>query len=124
MNLQAPDKILNYVGGSLREPINGKYFDNVNPATGEAYSQTPDSDQADVDFAVGAAQAAFLSWSTTPAEERFKILNRIAELIDQNLDALALAETNDNGKPLWLSKGWTFPGLPAISASLPPASCI
>lgn len=109
MNLQAPDKILNYVGGSLREPINGKYFDNVNPATGEVYSQTPDSDKADVDFAVGAAQAAFLSWSTTPAEERFKILNRIAELIDQNLDALALAETNDNGKPLWLSKRVDIP---------------
>jgi aminomuconate-semialdehyde/2-hydroxymuconate-6-semialdehyde dehydrogenase len=48
-------------------------------------------------------------WSTTPAEERFKILNRIAELIDQNLDTLALAETNDNGKPLWLSKRVDIP---------------
>jgi aminomuconate-semialdehyde/2-hydroxymuconate-6-semialdehyde dehydrogenase len=84
-------------------------MDNVNPATGQVYSQTPDSDQQDIEEAVGAAKAAFPGWSTTPAEERFKILNRIAELIDQNLDALALAETNDNGKPLWLSKKVDIP---------------
>lgn len=109
MNLQAPSQISNYLGGSFRAPINGKYMDNINPATGEVYSQTPDSDSADVDYAVGAAKAAFEGWSTMPAEERFKILNRIAELIEQNLDALALAETNDNGKPLWLSKRVDIP---------------
>jgi aminomuconate-semialdehyde/2-hydroxymuconate-6-semialdehyde dehydrogenase len=64
---------------------------------------------ADVDAAVKAAKNAFPAWSTTPAEEKFKILNRIAELIDENLDALALAETNDNGKPLWLSKRVDIP---------------
>ena len=109
MDLKIPEKIANYIGGSLSAPINGKYMDNVNPATGEVYSQIPDSDSKDVEEAVGAAKAAFTGWSTTPAEERFKILNRIAELIDQNLDALALAETNDNGKPLWLSKKVDIP---------------
>jgi aminomuconate-semialdehyde/2-hydroxymuconate-6-semialdehyde dehydrogenase len=109
MDLRIPEKIANYIGGSLSAPINGKYMDNVNPATGEVYSQIPDSDSSDVEEAVGAAKAAFAGWSTTPAEERFKILNRIAELIDQNLDALALAETNDNGKPLWLSKKVDIP---------------
>jgi aminomuconate-semialdehyde/2-hydroxymuconate-6-semialdehyde dehydrogenase len=109
MDLRIPEKIANYIGGSLSAPINGKYMDNVNPATGEVYSQIPDSDSKDVEEAVGAAKAAFAGWSTTPAEERFKILNRIAELIDQNLDALALAETNDNGKPLWLSKKVDIP---------------
>lgn len=109
MNLNAPDQISNYIGGSLRAPINGKYFDNINPATGEVYSQTPDSDASDIEMAVGAAKAAFPNWSTTPAEERFKVLNRIAQLIDDNLDALALAETNDNGKPLWLSKRVDIP---------------
>lgn len=84
-------------------------MDNINPATGWIYSQTPDSDYEDVEEAVGAARAAFPLWSTTPAEERFKILNRIAELIDENLDALALAETNDNGKPLSLSKRVDIP---------------
>ncbi len=109
MNLQAPEKITNYIAGSLQAPLSGKYMDNINPATGEVYSQTPDSDIKDIEEAVGAAKAAFPAWSTTPAEERFKVLNRIAELIDQNLDALALAETNDNGKPLWLSKRVDIP---------------
>lgn len=82
---------------------------NTNPATGAVYSETPDSDSTDVDEAVGAARAAFPLWSVTPAEKRFAILNKIAELIDENLDALALAETNDNGKPLWLSKRVDIP---------------
>lgn len=82
---------------------------NVNPATGETYSQTPDSDATDVEAAVAAARAALPAWSTTPAEERFKILNRIATLIDEHLDELALAETNDNGKPLTLSKRVDIP---------------
>ncbi len=109
MNLEAPKQIANYIAGDLQAPLNGKYIDNVNPATGAVYSQIPDSDAKDVEEAVGAAKAAFPEWSTTPAEERFKILNRIAELIDENLDALALAETNDNGKPLWLSRKVDIP---------------
>jgi len=109
MNLQAPSRIDNYIGGNLQAPLAGRYIDNMNPATGEVYSKTPDSDEADVEQAVSAAKQAFPKWSTTPAEERFKVLNRIAELIDQNLDALALAETNDNGKPLWLSKRVDIP---------------
>lgn len=109
MDLKAPEHIANYIGGELKAPLNGKYIDNVNPATGEVYSYIPDSTTADVEAAVKAAKQAFPAWSTTPAEEKFKILNRIAELIDQNLDALALAETNDNGKPLWLSKRVDIP---------------
>ena len=109
MNLQAPDRISNYIGGELVAPENGKYIPNINPATGQVYSQTPESDIDDVQLAVMAAKKAFPGWSTTPAEEKFKILNRIAELIDANLDALALAESNDNGKPLWLSKRVDIP---------------
>ena len=109
MNLAAPKTIANYINGTLQAPINGLYLDNVNPATGEVYSQTPDSNDDDVEAAVSAAKAAFPTWSVTPAEERFRILNRIAQLIDDNLDALALAETNDNGKPLWLSKRVDIP---------------
>lgn len=71
--------------------------------------QIPDSNEKDINVAVAAAKNAFPAWSVTPVEERFKILNRIAELIDKNLDELALAETNDNGKPLWLSKQVDIP---------------
>jgi aminomuconate-semialdehyde/2-hydroxymuconate-6-semialdehyde dehydrogenase len=109
MNLQAPTHILNYIGGNLQAPLSGQHIDNINPSTGEVYSQTPDSKVQDVQAAYEAAKNAFPLWSTTTAEERFKVLNKIAELIDANLDALALAETNDNGKPFWLSKKVDIP---------------
>jgi aminomuconate-semialdehyde/2-hydroxymuconate-6-semialdehyde dehydrogenase len=109
MKLEIPKQISNYIGGQFCAPARGQYLDNINPATGEVYSQIPDSDQADVDAAVAAAKAAFPAWSNTPNEQRFRVLNRIAELIEQNLDVLALAETNDNGKPLSLSKRVDIP---------------
>ena len=109
MNLSLPYHLENYIGGNLIGPLSGKFIDNINPATGELYGQIPASNSKDVDIAVKAAQKAFTGWSTTSVEERFKILNRIADLIDENLEELALAETNDNGKPLWLSKKVDIP---------------
>src|SRR4030095_12594715 len=109
MDLNLPYHLENYIGGNLIAPLSGKFIDNVNPATGEVYGQIPDSNEKDVEAAVQAARAAFEGWSTTAVEERFKILNRIATIIDENLDALALVETNDNGKPLWLSKKVDIP---------------
>ena len=109
MKLEIPYHLENYIGGNFIAPLSGKFIDNINPATGEVYGQIPDSNEKDIEAAVHAAQKAFPKWSLTPVEERFKILNRIAELIDANLDELALAETNDNGKPLWLSKRVDIP---------------
>jgi aminomuconate-semialdehyde/2-hydroxymuconate-6-semialdehyde dehydrogenase len=109
MKLDIAYHLENYIGGNLIGPLSGKFIDNINPATGEVYGQIPDSNEKDVNAAVHAAQKAFPSWSVSPVETRFKILNRIAELIDENLEALALAETNDNGKPLWLSKEVDIP---------------
>jgi len=103
MNLQTPDFISNYINGEWIEPISKNYIPNINPATGQVYSQTPNSDAQDVALAYEAAATAFETWSKTTNEERFVILNRMAELIEANLDVLALAETNDNGKPLKLS---------------------
>ena len=73
------------------------------------FCQIPDSNEKDIAVAVSAAKRAFPTWSLTPAEERFKILNRIATIIDEHLDELALAETTDTGKPLWLSKRVDIP---------------
>jgi aminomuconate-semialdehyde/2-hydroxymuconate-6-semialdehyde dehydrogenase len=109
MNLTNFQYIQNYIGGEFTEPLSKQYIDNINPATGEKYGQIPNSNAEDVDAAVKAAQKAFPSWSVSSAESRFKILNRIAELIDENLDVLALAETTDNGKPLSLSKRVDIP---------------
>lgn len=96
--------ILNYLNGEMKAANNGSVLDNYNPATGKVYGTIPNSDASDVNDAYQAAAAAFPSWSNTPAEERFKILNAIAEGIDSLRDTLALAESNDQGKPLWLAK--------------------
>ena len=97
-------QIQNFINGELRAPANGHYLDNYNPATGKVYSFIPDSDDQDVALAYQAAKTAYPSWKLTSLEDRFKILNRIAELIDENNDALALAESIDQGKPVWLAK--------------------
>ena len=109
MNLIDFSTINNYIGGQWLAPSNGTYFDNINPATGQVIGQIASSDDTDVQLAVAAAQAAFPMWSVTSAEDRFTILNRIATLIDENLEALAMAECIDNGKPLWLCKKVDIP---------------
>lgn len=107
--MQLSYQLDNYIDGKLVSPQSGNYIDNTNPATGEVYGQIPDSGIKDVNAAVAAAQAAFPAWSVTPVEERFRLLNKIADLIDAHAEELALAETNDNGKPLWLSKKVDIP---------------
>src|SRR6185436_12854740 len=100
MNLTVPYHLENFIGGNFIGPLSAQFIDNVNPATGEVYGQVPDSNEKDISAAVKAAKKVFPEWSTRPVEERFTILNKIADLIDENLDELALAETIDNGKPL------------------------
>jgi aminomuconate-semialdehyde/2-hydroxymuconate-6-semialdehyde dehydrogenase len=97
-------KILNYINSKYEEPVSGMYIDNYEPATGEVYSLVPDSDERDVALAVDAAQKAFPAWSVTPVEERSRLLSRIADLIEQRRNDLALAESRDTGKPLTLAK--------------------
>lgn len=109
MNLPDYTNIENFIGGVFQPPRSGNYIDNINPATGELIGKIPESSEKDVAEAILAAQKAFPAWSVTPVEKKFRILNHIAELIDQHLDELALAETTDNGKPLWLSKKVDIP---------------
>jgi aminomuconate-semialdehyde/2-hydroxymuconate-6-semialdehyde dehydrogenase len=101
--------ILNYVNGQLAAPLSGAFLDNVNPATGEVYSQLPDSDALDVAEAVQAARAAFPAWSATTPEERFRLMNRIADFMERRLEAFALAETEDSGKPISVSRAVDIP---------------
>ena len=103
------EKILNYINGSYQEPTSGKWMDNYNPSTGEVYSQIPDSDAKDVSEAYNAAAKAFPSWSNTTIEKRSRILLKIADLIEENLDRLAAEEAKDNGKPLSLAKAVDIP---------------
>jgi aminomuconate-semialdehyde/2-hydroxymuconate-6-semialdehyde dehydrogenase len=96
-------QIPNFIGGEFTAPVGGKYLDNIEPATGKTYSQVANSDGRDVDLAVAAAEKAFPDWSRTDAAERSRLLLRIADLIERNLEKLARAESIDTGKPLTLA---------------------
>lgn len=109
MNLAIPYHLENFIGGNFIGPLSGNFIDNVNPATGAVYGQTPDSGAKDVDAAVEAAKKTLPAWSVLAVEKKFSILNKIADLIDEHAGELALAETNDNGKPLWLSRQVDIP---------------
>lgn len=101
--------IYNYINGTYISPETHKWLDNINPANGQVYGQLPNSGKADVDKAVQAAKTAFVQWRQTSQEARSQILLRIAELILENLDRLAEAESIDNGKPLTLAKTVDIP---------------
>ena len=102
-------KIANYINGELVAPVSGGYLDNFNPAKGEVYSLIPDSDAKDIEQATKAAKAAFAGWASTPKEERSRIMLKIAELIESRLEEFAIAESMDNGKPVWLAKSVDIP---------------
>jgi len=84
----------------------GKTFATINPSTGEEICQIAEADSADVQIAVKAARAAFEhgAWRKMPASERGRLLNRLADLIEQNADELARLESLDNGKPFTIAK--------------------
>lgn len=90
----------NYIGGKWVPPVRGQYFDNVSPVNNEVFCEVPRSTSEDIELALDAAHAAKAAWGRTSAAERAVILNRIADRIEQNLEALAVAETWDNGKPI------------------------
>ncbi len=99
----------NFIAGKFVPPRSGAYLDDINPSTEEVIAQIPDSDDRDVDDAVRAAAAAFPAWSRTTAAERSRRLLRLADLIEQNLEALAQMEATDSGKPLSLAKMLDIP---------------
>ncbi len=108
MNLQ-DNKILNFIGGELVEPVGGGYFENTEPATGKAYGLIPDSDQRDLDRAVTAANQAFPGWRDTAPHQRAAIMNKLAELIEARMDEFVAAESRDNGKPQALAAAVDIP---------------
>jgi len=101
--------IKNYINGNFHNPIEDNWLDNYNPSIGEVYSQIPNSSSEDVENAYIAAKSAFPTWSQTTLEERSRIMLKISELIESNLDRLAEAESKDNGKPIWLAKAVDIP---------------
>jgi aldehyde dehydrogenase len=88
----------NFIGGDWVAPLEGKYFENITPVTGEAFCEIPRSTAADLKIALDAAHGAADAWGKTSAAERSNTLLRIADRIEQNLETLAYVETWENGK--------------------------
>ena len=85
------------------------WLDVFEPATGARYAQCPDGDADDVEAAVAAAQAAFPAWSSLPADQRARWLERLADALEARIDEFAAAESRDAGKPLALARDIEIP---------------
>src|SRR5437588_9840303 len=89
------------IGGKWVDSQSGKTFATVNPATGQTICQVAEGDKAAIDLAVKAARKAFESgpWSKMSAAERGRLLYKLADAIEKNIEELAALESLDNGKP-------------------------
>jgi aldehyde dehydrogenase (NAD+) len=101
----APPKVKDqpmFIGGKWVDSASGKTFATQNPATGETICQVAEGDKADVDLAVQAARKAYESgpWSKMNASDRGRLMHKLADAIETNLDELAALESLDNGKPI------------------------
>jgi aldehyde dehydrogenase len=90
----------NFIGGHWQAPANGQYSANVTPATGEPFTEVPRSSGEDIELALDAAHAAKDAWGEASTTERSRVLNRVADAIEDNLEMLAVAESWENGKPV------------------------
>jgi len=90
----------NFVGGHWVPPVHGEYVENLTPATGEPFTEVPKSTPEDIELALDAAHAAREAWAEMSTTERSRILNRVADAIEEHVDLLAVAESWENGKPV------------------------
>ena len=89
-----------WIGGGWVAPVKGQYFENISPVNGKAFAEVARGTAEDIEAALDAAHKAAPAWGRTSTTERAAVLNRIADVIDANLELLAVAETWDNGKPI------------------------
>ncbi|HET6545914.1 MAG TPA: aldehyde dehydrogenase [Rhodanobacteraceae bacterium] len=104
-----PLLLANLIDGHLCAPRAGRMLDVFEPATGRVFARCPDSDAGDVDAAANAAQQAFPAWSATPADERARLLDRLADRVEAELEPLAALESRDTGKPVALARRIDIP---------------
>ncbi|MEU9685322.1 acetaldehyde dehydrogenase ExaC [Amycolatopsis japonica] len=89
-----------YIGGEYVPPASGQYFENPTPVTGQVFTEVARGTAADIDRALDAAEGAAAAWGRTSVDERANVLLRIADRMEQNLEAIAVAESWENGKPV------------------------
>jgi aldehyde dehydrogenase len=94
------DQYDNFIGGKWTAPVKGEYFDNVSPVDGANFTKIPRSTAEDVELAIDAAWKAAPEWNNSSAAFRSNLLLKIADVMEKNLEALARAETWDNGKAI------------------------
>ena len=90
----------NFIGGQWVPPVKGQYFDNLSPVNGQVFTRVPQSTAEDVELALDAAHRAKTRWNASSPAERERLLNKIADRLEENLEKIAVAETWDNGKPV------------------------
>ncbi|NND88852.1 MAG: aldehyde dehydrogenase [Flavobacteriaceae bacterium] len=101
--------ILNYIDGNYCESVTGSWLENIDPSSGKVYSRITRSNEDDIKKAYDAAKSASESWAETTVEQRSTIMLKIATLIEERLEDLAKAESQDNGKPYSLAKAVDIP---------------
>jgi aldehyde dehydrogenase len=94
------DQYDNYIGGQWVAPVQGGYFDNISPVTGQVVGRIARGTAGDIELALDAAHKAKDGWGKTSSTDRANILLKIADRMEANLDLIAMAETIDNGKPI------------------------
>ena len=109
MEINFEKKYQLYIDGEWRDSSDGSTIKTYNPANGQLLSEIADASEKDVNDAVKAARKAFESWGKTTVIERSIILNKIADIIDENKEYLATIETMDNGKPIRETMGADIP---------------
>jgi len=90
----------NFIAGEWVPPVKGQYFENVTPVTGRAFTEVARGTAEDIELALDAAHGAAPGWGRTSAADRSAVLLKIADRMEQHLEALAVAESWDNGKPV------------------------
>jgi aldehyde dehydrogenase len=103
------EKYDHFIGGKWVAPSSGEYFDNISPIDGKVFTRAARGNKEDVEKAIDAAHIAFKTWSKTSPAERSRVLNKIADIMEENLEMLARLETIDNGKALRESRAADLP---------------
>ena len=101
--------IRHHIDGRDADAVDGTWLDDIEPATGEVHARIAAGDAADVELAVTAARSAFPGWAATPAAERSRLLARIADALERDLDRFVEAESVDAGKPVALARRLDIP---------------
>lgn len=109
MNIQLQNKYQLYINGQWKDASDGATIKSYNPSNGVFLAEIADASNSDIDEAIASAREAFKTWGKTTPVERAAVLNKIADIIDENAEFLATVETMDNGKPIRETSGADIP---------------